>query len=131
MNRNFLSVAALLGAISVILGAFAAHKLRAIADAHTVEIFETGVRYQFYHTFALFIVAFLAEKINNKWMIWAGNCFITGIILFCGSLYALTALRIAENAHQKIAGVATPIGGIFFILGWIFLYIGITRKEKP
>ncbi len=131
MNRNFLSVAALLGALSVILGAFAAHKLRAIADAHTVEIFETGVRYQFYHTFALFIVAFLAEKINNKWMIWAGNCFITGIILFCGSLYALTALRIAESTHLKVAGVATPIGGLFFILGWIFLYIGITRKEKP
>lgn len=130
MKRNFLSVAALLGALSVILGAFAAHKLRAIANAGTVEIFETGVRYQFYHTFALFIVAFLAEKINNKWMIWAGNCFITGVILFCGSLYALTALRIAENAHQTIVGVATPIGGLFFILGWIFLYIGITRKEK-
>jgi len=132
MNRNFLSVAALLGALSVALGAFAAHSLRNIANnAYTVEIFETGVRYQFYHTFALFIVAFLAEKIHNKWMIWAGNCFITGIILFCGSLYALTALRIAENAHQTIVGIATPIGGIFFILGWIFLYIGITRKEKP
>lgn len=131
MNRNFLSVAALLGALSVALGAFAAHSLRSIANADTVDIFQTGVRYQFYHTFALFIVAFLAEKINNKWMIWAGNCFITGIILFCGSLYALTALRIAENAHQKIAGIVTPIGGIFFILGWIFLYIGITRKEKP
>ena len=131
MNRNFLSIAALLGALSVALGAFAAHSLRTMASPDVVSIFETGVRYQFYHTFALFIVAFLSEKITNKWMIWAGNCFITGIILFCGSLYALTALRIAENAHQTIAGVATPIGGIFFILGWIFLYIGITRKEKP
>jgi uncharacterized membrane protein YgdD (TMEM256/DUF423 family) len=131
MNRNFLSVAALLGALSVALGAFAAHKLRSIASADTVAIFETGVRYQFYHTFALFIVAFLAEKINNKFMIWAGNCFITGIILFCGSLYALTALAIAESTHKAVAGIATPIGGMFFILGWIFLYIGITRKEKP
>ncbi|HEV2478821.1 MAG TPA: DUF423 domain-containing protein [Puia sp.] len=130
MNRNFLSVAALLGALSVALGAFAAHKLRNIANADTVAIFETGVRYQFYHTFALFIVAFLAEKINNKWMIWAGNCFITGIILFCGSLYALTALTIAVSTHRTVAGVATPIGGIFFILGWISLYIGITKKEK-
>jgi uncharacterized membrane protein YgdD (TMEM256/DUF423 family) len=130
MNRNFLSVAALLGALSVALGAFAAHSLRSMANADTVSIFETGVRYQFYHTFALFIVAFLSEKVNNKWMIWAGNCFIMGVILFCGSLYALTALAIAENTHKTLVGIATPIGGIFFILGWIFLYIGITKREK-
>ena len=130
MNRNFLSIAALLGALSVALGAFAAHSLRSMANADTVSIFETGVRYQFYHTFALFVVAFLAEKVNNKWMIWAGNCFIMGVILFCGSLYALTALAIAENTHKTLVGIATPIGGIFFILGWIFLYIGITKREK-
>jgi len=131
MNRNFLSIAAILGALSVILGAFAAHSLRSMASADTVAIFETGVRYQFYHTFALFIVAFLTDKqTDNKWVHWAGNCFITGIILFCGSLYALTALTIAENTHKTLVGIATPIGGIFFILGWIFLYIGITRKEK-
>ena len=130
MNRNFLSVAALLGALSVALGAFAAHQLRTMASADIVAIFETGVRYQFYHTFALFIVAFLSDKIHNKWMIWAGNCFIMGIILFCGSLYALTALAIAESTHRTLVGIATPIGGIFFILGWIFLYIGVTKKEK-
>jgi uncharacterized membrane protein YgdD (TMEM256/DUF423 family) len=130
MNRNFLSVAALLGALSVALGAFAAHQLRTMASADIVAIFETGVRYQFYHTFALFLVAFLSERIHNKWMIWAGNCFIMGIILFCGSLYALTALAIAESTHRTLVGVATPIGGIFFILGWIFLYIGVTKKEK-
>lgn len=130
MNRNFLSVAALLGALSVALGAFAAHKLKAMTSPDIVDIFETGVRYQFYHVFALFIVAFLSDKIHNKWMIWAGNCFITGIILFCGSLYALTALAIAESSHRMLVGIATPIGGMFFILGWIFLYIGVTKKEK-
>jgi uncharacterized membrane protein YgdD (TMEM256/DUF423 family) len=101
-----------------------------MASPDTVAIFETGVRYQFYHVFALFIVAFLSEKINNKWMIWAGNCFIMGIILFCGSLYALTALAIAESTHRTLVGIATPIGGIFFILGWIFLYLGINKREK-
>ena len=63
-------------------------------------------------------------------MIWAGNCFIMGIILFCGSLYALTAMTIAVNNHKTLVGIATPVGGLFFILGWIFLYMGITRKEK-
>jgi uncharacterized membrane protein YgdD (TMEM256/DUF423 family) len=130
MNRNFLSVAALLGALSVALGAFAAHKLRTMTSPDIVAIFETGVRYQFYHVFALFLVAFLSERIHNKWMIWAGNCFIMGIILFCGSLYALTALAIAESTHRTLVGIATPIGGMFFILGWIFLYIGVTKKEK-
>jgi len=130
MNRNFLSVAAILGALSVALGAFAAHKLKTMVGPDTVAIFETGVRYQFYHVFALLFVAFLSEKINNRWMIWAGNCFIMGIIFFCGSLYALTALTIAENTHRTLAGIATPIGGVFFIAGWIFLYMGVKAKGK-
>src|SRR5260221_12002491 len=112
MNRNFLSIAALLGALSVALGVFAAHKLRQMTSPETVAIFETGVRYQFYHVFALLFVAFLSEKIHNKWMIWAGNCFIMGIILFCGSLYALTALAIAESTHRTLAGNFPPVGGV-------------------
>jgi uncharacterized membrane protein YgdD (TMEM256/DUF423 family) len=128
MNRNFLSVAALLGALSVALGAFAAHKLKEIVGPETVAIFETGVRYQFYHVFALLFVALLSEKIANKWMTWAGNCFITGIILFSGSLYALTALKIADNNHLKLVGIATPVGGLFFIAGWLFLWIGVSKK---
>ena len=130
MNKNFLSIAALLGALSVALGAFAAHKLRDMAGPDTVAIFETGVRYQFYHVFALLMVALLSERITNKWMIWAGNCFIMGIILFCGSLYALTALRIAESTHLTLAGIATPIGGVFFIVGWVFLWIGVRAPDK-
>jgi uncharacterized membrane protein YgdD (TMEM256/DUF423 family) len=129
MNRNFLSMAALLGALCVVLGAFAAHKLREIVGPDTVAIFETGVRYQFYHVFALLFVALLSEKVSNKWMIWAGNCFITGIILFSGSLYALTALKIAENTHLTLVGIATPLGGLFFIAGWLFLWIGVTKKD--
>lgn len=130
MNRNFLSVAALLGALSVALGAFAAHKLKTMVGPDTVAIFETGVRYQFYHVFALLFVAFLSEKIHNKWMVWAGNCFIMGIVFFCGSLYVLTALTIAENTHRTLAGIATPIGGVFFIAGWVFLYLGVAKKDK-
>jgi len=122
-------MAALLGALCVVLGAFAAHKLREIVGPDTVAIFETGVRYQFYHVFALLFVALLSEKVSNKWMIWAGNCFITGIILFSGSLYALTALKIAENTHLTLVGIATPLGGLFFIAGWLFLWIGVTKKD--
>jgi uncharacterized membrane protein YgdD (TMEM256/DUF423 family) len=130
MNKSFLTIAAFLGALSVALGAFAAHKLRDITSPDTVAIFETGVRYQFYHVFALLMVALLSERISNKWMIWAGNCFIMGIVLFCGSLYALTALRIAESTHLTLAGIATPIGGVFFIVGWIFLWLAVITPDK-
>jgi len=130
MNRNFLSIAALLGALSVALGAFAAHKLKEMVGPETVAVFETGVRYQFYHVFALLLVALLSDKFNNKWVIWAGNCFITGIILFSGSLYTLTALKIAENTHLQLVGIATPVGGVFFIAGWLLLWRGVTMPDK-
>jgi uncharacterized membrane protein YgdD (TMEM256/DUF423 family) len=128
MNKSFLSIAALLGALSVALGAFAAHKLKEIVGPEDVAIFETGVRYQFYHVFALLTVALLSEKFANKWMVRAGNCFIAGIVLFSGSLYVLTALKAAESGNLKVAGFITPIGGLFFIAGWLFLWLGVTRK---
>jgi uncharacterized membrane protein YgdD (TMEM256/DUF423 family) len=130
MNRSFLSIAALLGALSVALGAFAAHKLREMVGPDDVAIFETGVRYQFYHVFALLAVALLSEKFSGKWLIRAGNCFITGIILFSGSLYALTAMKAADSGNLKIAGVITPVGGLFFIAGWLFLWIGVSRRNS-
>ena len=128
MNKNFLSVAAVLGALSVALGAFAAHKLKAIVPPDAVAIFETGVRYQFYHVFALLFVALISERVSNRWVIWAGNCFIMGIIFFCGSLYTLTALRAADISPMKIGGIATPVGGVFFIAGWLFLWLGVKKK---
>ncbi|MDP4148334.1 MAG: DUF423 domain-containing protein [Bacteroidota bacterium] len=128
MNKSFLSIAALFGALSVALGAFAAHKLREMVGPEDVATFETGVRYQFYHVFALLTVALLSEKFANRWMLRAGNCFIAGIILFSGSLYVLTAMKAAESGSLKLAGYATPIGGLFFIAGWFFLWLGVTRK---
>jgi uncharacterized membrane protein YgdD (TMEM256/DUF423 family) len=128
MHKNFLSIAAVLGALSVALGAFAAHRLKEIVSPDAVAIFETGVRYQFYHVFALLVVGLLSERIDNKWMIWAGNCFIMGIVFFCGSLYALTALKVAESSHLTLIGIATPVGGLFFIAGWLFLWLGVKKK---
>ncbi|MDR3711290.1 MAG: DUF423 domain-containing protein [Puia sp.] len=130
MNRHFLSVAALLGALTVALGAFAAHKLKEMVSPEAVAVFDTGVRYQFYHVFALFLVALLSEKFNNKWMVWAGNCFITGIVLFSGSLYLLTAMKATEYMGVKYIGIVTPLGGLFFIAGWIFLWKGVSGEQK-
>lgn len=130
MHKSFLSIAAVLGALSVALGAFAAHGLKDIVPADAVGVFETGVRYQFYHVFALLFVGVVSDRAANRWAVWAGNCFIMGIIFFCGSLYTLTALRAADISPVKIVGIATPVGGIFFIAGWIFLWMAVIKSDK-
>jgi uncharacterized membrane protein YgdD (TMEM256/DUF423 family) len=128
MNKNFLSVASLLAALSVALGAFAAHKLKEIFPADAQSIFETGVRYQFYHVFALFIVAILSERFKSKWINWSGYCFIAGIVLFSGSLYTLAALKAKDAVGIEGIGIITPFGGLFFIAGWLLLFFGVSKK---
>jgi uncharacterized membrane protein YgdD (TMEM256/DUF423 family) len=82
-----------------------------------------------YHSFALLAVAFVFEKFPNKFIKWAGACFVIGIILFSGSLYLLTALKANEQAGLKGAGILTPFGGVFFILGWLTLLAGVMKKK--
>lgn len=125
MHKGFLITASVLGALSVALGAFGAHALKKIVPPESVTTFETGVRYQFYHTFALFVVAILFQSFAGKWLTSAGWLFIVGIILFSGSLYALTALKATNTIGLKGIGIITPFGGLFFIAGWICLLIGI------
>jgi uncharacterized membrane protein YgdD (TMEM256/DUF423 family) len=129
MHKNFLVTASLFGAIAVALGAFGAHGLKKIVDADTVTTFQTGVQYQMYHALALLAVAILFERFPNKWIKWAGSCFIIGIILFSGSLYLLTALKAADQVGMKGVGIITPFGGVFFIAGWVFLFLGIMKKN--
>jgi uncharacterized membrane protein YgdD (TMEM256/DUF423 family) len=128
MNKNFLSVAAISGCLCVVLGAFAAHKLKETLPPDAVSVFETGVRYQFYTSFALLFVGLLFEKFPNKLMKWAGYCFIIGVILFSGSLYALTIFRIYDAAGFDKIGILTPFGGAFMIAGWLLIFLGVTKK---
>jgi uncharacterized membrane protein YgdD (TMEM256/DUF423 family) len=97
MNKTYLITAALLGAVTVALGAFGAHGLRDKVNTYTLGIFETAVRYQFYHVFALLAVGILFQFYGNAWMMWSGRLFIIGMILFCGSLYLLTYFLAVGN----------------------------------
>jgi uncharacterized membrane protein YgdD (TMEM256/DUF423 family) len=130
MHKGYLRTAALLGAFSVAMGAFAAHSLKQSVSAYAVEIFETSVRYQFYHAFALLIAGILFKEFPGKLLKWAGIFFITGIILFCGSLYVLTFIKAAVLPGYKWVGAITPLGGLCFIAGWICLFLGISNKVK-
>ena len=130
MHSSFIKVAAILGALAVALGAFGAHALKQKVTEATVTIFETGVRYQFYHVFALLAVAILFRDYNNKYMIWAGWSFITGIILFSGSLYLLTYIKAIAKPSLNWVGAITPLGGLAFIAGWICLLLAILKNSK-
>jgi uncharacterized membrane protein YgdD (TMEM256/DUF423 family) len=128
MHKCFLKTAAWLGAITVALGAFGAHGLKEKVSADVFQIFETAVRYQFYHLFALLAAGILFQSFPNKKISTAGKLFIAGIILFCGSLYVLTYLEAIGNSSLLWIGAITPIGGLCFIAGWICLALGISKK---
>ncbi len=130
MHKGFLLVASILGALAVGLGAFGAHGLKKIVPAETVSSFETAVRYQFYHVIALLATGILYAHFPHKWLRWAGNCFIIGIILFSGSLYVLTMLKATDTVGLTGIGAVTPIGGLFFMAGWLLLFFGLLKKQE-
>ncbi|MBN8674641.1 MAG: DUF423 domain-containing protein [Chitinophagales bacterium] len=130
MHKNFLLSGAMLGALAVALGAFGAHGLQRLTDDEAIlKGYQTAAQYQMYHALALLAVGILAERFHGKLMIWAGACFITGIFLFSGSLYLLTYLKIQASTAVKFVGPVTPVGGIFFIVGWLLLFAAIMKRK--
>jgi uncharacterized membrane protein YgdD (TMEM256/DUF423 family) len=130
MNKLFLMFASIAGAAAVLSGAMLAHRLKSSMSASSLEVYETAVRYQFYHVFALLTTGILSERFPGSWMNFAGTCFIAGILLFCGSLYMISALITCGNTVPVALGILTPLGGAGFVLGWIFLTIAILKGRN-
>ena len=130
MHRGYIKTAALIGALSVALGAFAAHSLKDTISDYALGIFETAVKYQFYHVFALLAVGILYTYGKRNPLRWSGIFFILGIILFSGSLYALAFIKAAVLPGYKWVGAITPFGGLCFITGWILLFFGVSTVKK-
>lgn len=114
MTKIFTIIAAIFGGLSVGAGAFAAHALRERLSEKSLAIFETAAHYQMYHALALLLVALLLiqDKIPQPTLVAAGWSFIVGILIFSGSLYALSLTEV------KVLGAITPLGGAAFIAGW-------------
>lgn len=127
MNKPALAAGTLFAALAVVLGAFGAHALKAKLSPDMLAVFETGVRYQFYHSFGLMItgICYGMSQFKNVKAITA--LFISGIALFSGSLYAIVFLSISGTSIGP-AGILTPIGGLCFIIGWILLFLGLIKK---
>ncbi len=132
MHKKFLALGAGLSGLAVAAGAFGAHGLqRVTSDPKILQIYQTAVQYQGWHALALILVAILFSGTgNHKLLQYTGYCFLTGIILFSGSLYLLTLLKIKESGMSRMIGPVTPIGGLFFIAGWILLLLAVLKKEK-
>jgi uncharacterized membrane protein YgdD (TMEM256/DUF423 family) len=117
MDRTFLLLGAIFGFLGVALGAFGAHGLRGRLSPEMLAVFETGVRYHMYHTLALLVTGLIMARLDGWLFNVAGWCFVAGILLFSGSLYALALSGVT------VLGAITPIGGLAFLAGWACLAI--------
>ncbi|MEY4855775.1 MAG: hypothetical protein RL409_268 [Gemmatimonadota bacterium] len=122
MERLFVIIGALSGAIGVAAGAFGAHALRARLEPRLLEVFETGARYQMYHAIAMLAAAWIVTRFPGSLANASGWLFLAGTVLFSGSLYAMAFTGI------RALGAITPLGGVCFIAGWGCLALAAMRR---
>ena len=126
---KYITVGSIFAGTAVILGAFGAHALKEKLSIQQLQVFETGVKYQFYHAFAILILGLLAERFNVPALNYSLWFFTAGILLFSGSLYLLSTIDInGMSGIKNILGPTTPLGGLCFILGWISLIVAVKAK---
>jgi len=128
MNKIILFTACVLGMLSVILGAYAAHGLEKIIDTESVETFKTGVQYQMYHALFLLLLGVI-DKVSIKTKKLVFVLVIIGLLFFSGSIYGLSTNELSSFDFKAI-GFITPIGGLLLISAWLILGISILRKEQ-
>ena len=121
MGRKVVFIAALIGAIGIMLGAFGAHGLKKVVSEAQVLTFEVGVRYQMYHAFFLLFIG-MSSYFSDKAKKTAMYLVLFGILFFSGSIYLLT-FKDMISINLKFIGPITPVGGVLFIIAW--LYAGI------
>jgi uncharacterized membrane protein YgdD (TMEM256/DUF423 family) len=128
MNRQIIITASVLGMLGVIAGAFAAHGLKQYLSAQQLEIWHTGVQYQFYHVFALLFLAVMDR--GDKLIRISYHLFSFGIVFFSGSLYLFACRDVLGWGWIAIMGPITPLGGLLFIGGWATLAVAAFRNKS-
>jgi uncharacterized membrane protein YgdD (TMEM256/DUF423 family) len=122
--QRFLALGSILAGLGVAAGAFGAHALKEILDAPMLQVFETATRYVMYHAFGLCIVSWAIDRYPEQRLEKSGWLFLIGILLFSGSLYAVSLAGI------RWMGAVTPIGGLAFMTGWLLLAWGVWRDAR-
>lgn len=122
--RRALQIGAMVMGLSVVLGAFGAHALKDHLSERMIQNWQTGVHYQMIHGIAILLVALFMTRIESKWLSRAVNLFASGILFFSGSLYVMALTGILW------LGAITPIGGVLFILGWVYVFLAARTIKK-
>ena len=120
---TWIIVGSVFAALAVIFGAFGAHGLKSKVSVEDLTIFETGVRYQMYHALGIILLGLLAMNPNLNISPLPFIFFVTGIIVFSGTLYLIPLTGLLWM------GAITPIGGFALILGWVFLIYNILNSN--
>ena len=121
LRRRLLCIAAVLGALAVVAGAFGAHALNARVPARMLEVWATGVRYQMWHALALLGAVALLDQLSVRLLRLAGHAWVLGVVIFAGSLYLLVL------TGYTALGALTPVGGLLLIVGWVLLALAAWR----
>ena len=127
MNNKIIRAGALFALLAVILGAFGAHSIKKMVDDYGIEIWHKAVLYQFIHAFAIIVAGIISIQFPEKHLKRAAVFFTVGIFLFSGSLYMLTFSKIS-TINLSLVGPLTPIGGLSFIIAWIFMLMAVWQK---
>lgn len=123
-TKAFLVTGSCFMALAVAFGAFGAHVVRDMLTPERFEVYQTAVEYQFYHALGLLLVGVISiHKPGSPWLTWSGLMFITGILIFSGSLYLLTLF------DTGWLGAITPIGGFAFVAGWVLLAAAVYKER--
>lgn len=125
-RRRYIIIGSVFAGLAVAAGAFGAHALKNLVSPERLDVFDTAVRYQMMHALALLLLAAMMMDGGHRLLRYAGACFILGIVLFSGSLYALVLTGVTGF------GAVTPFGGVSFLAGW-GLVVGwaISRRHPP
>ncbi|MEM1282554.1 MAG: DUF423 domain-containing protein [Chlamydiota bacterium] len=121
-QKWLLCLGALSACIAVMIGSFGSHYFKEKLDEYALHVFEIGVKYQFYHSLGLLIIAITSIFLTGALVKLSAWLMMIGIIIFSGSLYTLAITGV------KSWGAVTPIGGIFFIISWLTFIVGIIRS---
>ena len=120
--RRVLGAAGVLLALATVAGALGAHTLKSHWPVERLDVYDTAVRYQFYHSLGLLGIGLALRAVDVGALRAAALLIIAGIVLFSGSLYALTL------GAPRIIGAVTPVGGLALIAGWVVFAYGIWRS---
>ncbi len=130
MHRLYFKTGTIMGLTGVILGAFGAHLFKPLLDQELFSGYQTATYYQLFHALAILCVGIMYRHYKNRKMQLSGYFFITGVVLFSGSIYARVLFQLLELDKPYFLALITPVGGVFFMLGWLFMFLSVPKSVQ-